>query len=80
MNRLVPRGLWLFLIVAAVGLPIGVVVSLVLAVLLQAMGDAVGRDILWYAAWIGGALWAADLVLLLLALALDRWSDHEPRE
>jgi len=78
MNRLVPRGLLLFLMVAAVGLPVAVVVCLALSALLGAMGDAVGRNILWYAAWTGGALWAADLVLLLLTLGLDRWSDREP--
>lgn len=73
----------LVLVAAAVVLPIAVCVIVALGRLLQAMGDASAAAVVldWIAAGLG-ILWVLDLVLLVLAQAINCLSDsgdtHEP--
>ncbi len=61
----------LALIFAGIVLPITICVVLALALLLAAMGDALGGLVLRYVALAGGIVWFVVLVGLILIQAID---------
>ncbi len=71
----------LALLVAGFVLPITICIVLALALLLPAMGDAVGGLVLRYVAEAGGIVWIAVLVGLIFVQAihsLGRSDDADP--
>jgi hypothetical protein len=73
-RRPVSSKVLLALIVAGLVLPIAICVVLALALLLAAMGDAVGGVVLRYVALGGGVVWIVVLVGLILAQAIHALS------
>jgi hypothetical protein len=75
----VPRRTTVVLIAGVAVLPIVAWALVAVAALLGAMDDAAGALILRRAAWLCGALWAVDLVCLVVVLAISSLSEP-PRE
>ncbi len=69
-NRAVPSWTIMLLTAGILVLPLVIAVSWGVSALLAASGDALGSDVLQYVALACGMLWAVDLVLLVLVLAV----------
>lgn len=67
---LVPHGIVLSLVAAALLLPIVICVVLGVAALLAEMGDSVGGVVLRWIALSGGIVWVIDLIGLVLLVAI----------
>jgi ABC-type transport system involved in multi-copper enzyme maturation permease subunit len=76
----VPTRCVVFLLVAAVGLPIVLCVVGGVAALLSAMGDEAGGAVLARVALGGGILWVVDLIGLLVAQAINAVARHDGEE
>jgi hypothetical protein len=76
----VPRRAVILLIAGVVVLPLAAWAVVAVAALLGAMNDAAGELLLRRIAWLGGALWAVDLVCLVVALAINSLSEPPPEE
>jgi hypothetical protein len=77
-RNLVPRRAIAAMVAAALILPIAICVTLGLAALLGAMGDASGKAVLDRVALAGGIVWGVDLICLLLAQAVQSLGDSGP--
>jgi hypothetical protein len=79
----IPRQIVALAIAGAVIFPIAICLFLAVASLLSAMGDASGA---WALRWVGlicGIVWVLDLILLVIALAINALSkpdDSDSRE
>ena len=80
VEKPVPRRLTVLLIVGVVVLPIAAWAVVAVAALLGAMQDAAGELMLRRLAWLCGALWAVDLVSLVVALAINSLSEPPGEE
>jgi hypothetical protein len=77
---LIPRRAILVLVVVGLVVPLAVCVLLAVAALLAAMGDEAGRNVVRRLAQAGLILWAIDLAVLVVAVALAQLGPPEPRE
>ena len=76
-QKLVPRGIILFLLAGVLMLPIAAAVVLAVSSLLTAMGDTIGGYVLRYIALGGGVLWVVDLTCLVLVQGLNSLIDDD---
>ncbi|HWB00913.1 MAG TPA: hypothetical protein VG713_20620 [Pirellulales bacterium] len=73
------RLIFTLLVAAMVAVPMIALVLAGFGYCLAAMGDALGGRVCWRLAQAAGILWALDLVLLVVAMALATWSSAENR-
>ncbi|MFV2065627.1 MAG: hypothetical protein ACC645_01505 [Pirellulales bacterium] len=71
---MIPRPLLIGLLVFDILLPMAIVIVLGTGRLLGAMDDALGQAVMIRLGEAGGVLWAIGLVVLLIAVAIDRLS------
>ncbi len=76
--RPVPRRTVILLLTGVLVLPIAAWAIVAVSALLAAMGDAEGALWLRRLAWVGGAVWAVDLVCLVVVQAINSLGDADP--
>ncbi|MBN2579277.1 MAG: hypothetical protein JXB10_09825 [Pirellulales bacterium] len=75
-NPIIPRSISFLLIAVAVLLPIGIIIVLGVGHLLSAMGDQAGGRVLDRLGLALGILWGFDLIVLVVALAVQSLDDN----
>ncbi len=76
-QRAAPRRAMIVLLTGVLVLPIAAWAIVAVSALLAAMGDADGALWLRRLAWLTGALWAVDLVCLVVVHALSSLTDAD---
>lgn len=79
-QQLVPRWIIRLVVAGALVLPIAICVILAVSLLLGAMDDPLGGNVLKYIALGVGIFWAVDLICLVLVQALNSLTDTDRGE
>ncbi len=81
MNRSpIPHQIIALAIAGAIIIPIAICLFLAVAALLSAMGDASGAGALRWVGLVCGIFWVLDLILLVMALALNALSERDDKD
>jgi hypothetical protein len=75
-NPIIPKPILFALVSGALLAPMAITVVLGVGCLLSAMGDSAGGSVLNRLGLALGILWGFDLIVLIIALAVQSWDDN----